>query len=129
MIRFNAVLGALALGGSLTGCASSAMPSTGADGVRCDFTVAFGSYASGIDTVLHERMTRSLAGDSRVASTLERNWGREGERTLCVRARNRGDVYVLFGEIEAMAAQAGGVRAPTTVARGAANFPAARTGE
>ena len=121
MIRFTAVLAAIAL----TGCASGATPPAGADGVRCDVTVAFGSYASGIDTVLHERIVRSLDGDSRVASKVERPWGREGERTLCVRARNRGDVDALFGELEAMAAQAGGLRAPTTVARGAANFPAA----
>jgi len=121
VIRLVAGLAAL----SLAGCASSATPSTGPDGVRCDVAVAFGSYASGIDTVLHERITRSLASDSRVASKIERPWGREGERTLCVRARNRGDVDALFGDLQAMAVQAGGLRGPTTVTRGAGNFPPA----
>ncbi len=119
LTRIAAVLGALAL----AGCASSARSSTGVDGVRCDFTVAFGSYGAGVDTVLKERMTRMLATDHRVAATVERRWGREGESTLCIRSRNSGDVDTLFGELEAMAAQEAGLRGPTRVARGRADFP------
>lgn len=115
MIRLASVLAAL----MLASCASTPAPS---DGIRCDMTVAFGSYASGIDTVLYERINRALTGDSRVAQSLERGWGREGERTLCIRTRNRGDIDALFGELQAMVAQAGGLRGPTSVALGNANW-------
>lgn len=122
MNRFAAVLSALAL----AGCASVAAPfPTGEGAAACDFTVAFGSYGSGVDTVLRERIVRALAGDRRVAGTQERRWGREGESTLCVNSRNNGDVDGLIGEINAMIAAQVDLRGPTAVARGGASFPPA----
>ena len=121
MSRFAAILTALTLGA----CASATPPPAPIDDAAapCDLTVAFGSYASGIDTVLHERIVRSLAGDSRVAGTRERAWGREGERTLCVVSRNNGDVEGLIADLNAMIQAQGDLRGPTTVLRGGANFP------
>lgn len=121
MSRIVACLSALALGA----CASTGAPRADAPTERCDMTVAFGSYGSGIDRVLHEQIVRFLAHDNRVGGVIERGWGREGETTLCVRTRNSGDMERLIAELRAMAASAGGIRAPTTVAYGATNFPRA----
>lgn len=117
MTRFTALLAALVL----TGCASTPVPNP----AGCDLTVTFGSYASGIDTVLRERIVRTLASDHRVARTEERRWGREGESTICIVSRNNGDVEGLSADLNAMIQAQGDLRGPTTVGRGSANFPPA----
>ena len=54
----------------------------------CTITVAFGSYAMGIDSPTLARMERTLQADRRVRRFTRHPWGREGEVTLCVYTRS-----------------------------------------
>ena len=53
----------------------------------CPLTIAFGSYAAGIDQPALARVERRLRTDRRVRQVTRHPWGREGEVTLCVRPR------------------------------------------
>jgi len=74
-------------------CASAAearLPRAGPGGppqvpANCPLTVAFHSYAAGIDRRVFARIEARLRVDRRVSSVTRHPWGREGEVTLCVR--------------------------------------------
>jgi hypothetical protein len=63
----------------------SAPAAEAADKGACALTVAFGSYAMGIDRSAYQRV-RALLRDKGVRRVTEQGYGREGEVTLCVEA-------------------------------------------
>ena len=65
----------------------------------CDLRIQFGSYAMGIDTQSEEAVRRLLGRDPSVSAVEVYPWGREGEKTLCVRIRSAADVERLFDEV------------------------------
>ena len=65
----------------------------------CDLRIQFGSYAMGIDSRSADSIERLLASDRAVAAVEAFPWGREGEKTLCVRVRSEADVDRLFNEV------------------------------
>ena len=91
---------------------------------QCDVTVAFGSYAMGIDQPTFARVERLLSHDRRVARSDQQRWGREGEVTICAKARRRADVAPLFYRIKALFPR--NPRGPLTVAAGGRKFQAGR---
>lgn len=104
-----------------TGSASAQSQSAPA---KCDVTVTFGSYAMGIDRPTFDKVDRLLARDRRVAKTDQQRWGREGEVTICAKARRRADIAPLFYRIKALFPR--NPRGPLTVAAGARKFSAGR---
>lgn len=68
---------------------------------NCELTIAFGSYAVGIDERAYEQIHRLLRSDRGVRAVTRHNWGREGELTLCARTRTRADAQRLFHAIRA----------------------------
>ncbi|MES2987111.1 MAG: hypothetical protein V4808_04320 [Pseudomonadota bacterium] len=91
---------------------------------KCDVTVSFGSYAMGIDRPTFERVERLLSRDRRVAKTDQQRWGREGEVTICAKARRRADIAPLFHRVRAMLPR--NPRGPVTVEAGSRTFTAGR---
>ena len=69
---------------------------------KCDVTVSFGSYAMGIDRPTFDKVERLLVRDRRVAKSDQQRWGREGEVTICAKARRRADIAPLFHRIKAL---------------------------
>ncbi len=57
----------------------------------CDVRIEFGSYAMGIDRTASAAIDRLLAEDPGVVSAEAFGWGREGEKTICVRVRSAAD--------------------------------------
>ena len=92
--------------------------------IDCDLTVAFGSYAGGIDAALHTRITEYLDADSRLRRTVERPWVREGERTICGFATTRDVVPGLISDLQKLIADHGVSSSWTEVAAGSKWFPA-----
>lgn len=87
------------------GCAARTAPAevtAAGPAASCSVTVTFGSYAAGIDRGVYETVVAMLAHDAGVSKTEEMHWGREGEVTLCVRTKTRGDAARLFGKIKAL---------------------------
>ncbi len=62
----------------------------------CALTIAFASYAMGIDRPAYRAVQQLLSADRAVRAVSEHRWGREGEVTLCARARSRADAERLF---------------------------------
>lgn len=91
---------------------------------ECDVKVTFGSYAMGIDQPAFERIDRLLSRDGRVGSSERQRWGREGEITICAKARRRSDVAALFYRVKALFPRK--PRGPLTVEAGARKFSAGR---
>jgi hypothetical protein len=69
---------------------------------NCRITVAFGSYAAGIDGPTLARMERMLQSDRRVQRFTRHPWGREGEVTLCIYARGTAGAGPLARQLRAM---------------------------
>ena len=65
----------------------------------CPLTIAFASYAMGIDRPAYSAVQRLLGADRAVRAVSEHRWGREGEVTLCARTRSRADAERLFRAI------------------------------
>ena len=69
---------------------------------NCPLTVSFGSYAMGIDSRTFDATLRLLSRDRAVTRIEQRNWGREGERTLCAVTRKPADARRLFTRVKAL---------------------------
>ena len=69
---------------------------------NCPLTVNFGSYAMGIDSAAFASIVRTLQYDRAVRGIEQRNWGREGERTLCVDVRKPAEVRRVFKRVKAL---------------------------
>jgi hypothetical protein len=80
-------------------CSPAARPAPPA--APCDLTIAFGSYAVGIDQSALARV-RAILADRTVRAVKDHGWGREGEVTLCVATRRPADAERLFGRIRAV---------------------------
>ncbi len=59
--------------------------------IDCPFTIGFSSYGAGIDRPALLRVEHMLGVNRAVRGVSRHLWGREGEVTLCVRARRQGD--------------------------------------
>lgn len=68
---------------------------------NCDVTVVFGSYAMGIDSQSYAKVEAYLKRRKAVRFTAT-NWGREGERTVCVDTNNRAQTRKVFTDIRNM---------------------------
>lgn len=68
---------------------------------NCPLVVVFGSYCAGIDQPTLERVDHYLAGERTVTAVSRHPWGREGEITLCVRARGSADLVRIGNRIRA----------------------------
>jgi len=62
----------------------------------CPLTIGFASYAMGIDMPSYRAVRQLLSADRAVRAVSEHRWGREGEVTLCARARSRAEAERLF---------------------------------
>jgi hypothetical protein len=67
----------------------------------CAVRVEFASYAVGIDQPALLRVQALLRRDHAVRAVAAERWGREGEVTLCVHLRRRGDVRRVFTRVKA----------------------------
>jgi hypothetical protein len=65
---------------------------------NCDVTVVFGSYAMGIDGVSFTRVEAYLKRRPNVRFT-STNWGREGEKTVCVDTRNARQTRRVYSDL------------------------------
>jgi hypothetical protein len=65
----------------------------------CPLSIAFGSYAMGIDRPTFEAVEALLAADPAVASVERRGRGREGETELCAEVSNDAEAERLFHRI------------------------------
>jgi hypothetical protein len=65
----------------------------------CPLVVSFGSYAMGIDSQAYSRIVGDLQYDRAVRGIEQHNWGREGERTLCVNVRKTSEARRVFNRI------------------------------
>jgi len=65
---------------------------------NCDVTVVFGSYAMGIDGKSFEKVEAYLKRRKAVKYAAT-NWGREGERTVCVDTRTKTQTRKVFTDI------------------------------
>ena len=91
----------------------------------CPLTISFGSYAMGIDSGAYGATLKLLSRDRGVVRIEQRNWGREGERTLCAVTRSRADARRLFARVKAMFPRK--PRGPLTVSlRGGAEYHSPR---
>lgn len=79
----------------------------------CPLVVSFGSYGAGIDRPTLVRVEALLARDRTVTNVARYPWGREGEVTLCVRARGNSDLVRIANRIRA--ALPARTRGPVTV--------------
>lgn len=69
---------------------------------NCPLTVSFGSYAMGIDGPAFDRIVMTLQYDRAVRGIEQQNWGREGERTLCVNIRKTSEARRVFARVKAL---------------------------
>ncbi|MEZ0242573.1 MAG: hypothetical protein ACAH11_04315 [Sphingomonas sp.] len=81
---------------------------------NCPLTVTFGSYAMGIDSRTYDATLKLLLRDRAVVRLEQRNWGREGEKTLCAVTRKSADARRLFARVKALFPRK--PRGPLTVA-------------
>jgi hypothetical protein len=92
---------------------------------NCALTVAFSSYAMGIDLGMLARVESLLAADRGVTKVERFGWGREGEMTLCATTRSGRDATRLFRAIVSLAPAK--PRGPVTVStRSGLTFSAPR---
>lgn len=68
---------------------------------NCPLLVVFGSYGAGIDRPTLDRVEHYLAGERTVTNVSRHPWGREGEVTLCVRARGSADLVRIGNRVRA----------------------------
>ena len=68
---------------------------------NCDVTVVFGSYAMGIDGQSYQKAEAYLKRRKGVRYT-STNWGREGERTICVDTKNKTQTRKVYADIRGM---------------------------
>jgi hypothetical protein len=80
----------------------------------CDVEVSFGSYGAGPDAALKDIILKLVDGDPGVAASQMKPWGREGESTLCLTAKDEATANRLYGTIAAQLPSTS-ARAPTTV--------------
>jgi hypothetical protein len=80
----------------------------------CPVLVRFGSFAMGIDRPAFEAVEQALRAAPRSPEITERPWGREGERDLCVAARDKGEAQALLN-IAREAVPARPLRGPVTI--------------
>lgn len=71
-------------------------------GAACDVRVEFASTAAGINRAAFERIARFVERRRDVSRARQWNWGREGERTLCLNARSRQAGVRVFRAIASM---------------------------
>ncbi|CAN5323352.1 hypothetical protein BH10PSE1_BH10PSE1_01320 [soil metagenome] len=90
--------------------AGTATPATAA----CDVEVSFGSFGAGVDAPLHGQILALTRANPDVTTSTEEPWGREGETTLCLMARDEAATDRLYGMIAAQLPSTS-TRAPTTV--------------
>ena len=69
---------------------------------HCPLAVSFGSYAMGIDSGAFDSILRTLQHDRAVTRIEQRNWGREGERTLCAVIRKPAEARRVFNRVKAL---------------------------
>jgi hypothetical protein len=55
----------------------------------CGIEISFGSYASGIDRGLFARAKEAVGKDERIQEAFSWPWGKEGERTLCLKGEEK----------------------------------------
>lgn len=68
---------------------------------NCDVTVVFGSYAMGIDGESYRKVEAYLKRRPKVKFT-STNWGREGEKTVCVDTRNAAQTRKVYADLRGM---------------------------
>lgn len=81
---------------------------------ECDVEVSFGSYGSGPDAALKDSILKLVSADPGVTASEMKPWGREGENTLCLTAKDEAAANRLYGTIAAQLPSTS-TRAPTTV--------------
>jgi hypothetical protein len=84
----------------------------------CAVSVDFGSYCCGIDDAALAETKAFIAASPRVTRHSVRNWGREGEVTLCLTTRNAADARALYAQLRRRLDGRKGV-GPVTVRLGA----------
>jgi hypothetical protein len=82
--------------------AGSAPASVAPGDENCSVTVVFGSYAMGIDRDSFQKVDRYLKRRAPAVHYTATNWGREGERTVCVTTRNGRMTRKVFSDIRGM---------------------------
>jgi hypothetical protein len=86
-----------------TACQTAPVPAQAPPGAEaCSLTVRFGSYAMGIDSSAAAAVDKALAGNRDVKGVSRSGWGREGEYTLCVTARDAAASGRLFDTVAAL---------------------------
>jgi hypothetical protein len=118
----TAVAASAALAMLSSACAAPAVippapPKPSSQAAACPLTVAFGSYAMGIDAATYARVEALLSADLAVTAVERTPWGREGEVTLCARTRSPADAERLLDSIAALFPAA--PRGPISVATAA----------
>jgi hypothetical protein len=92
----------IALVPALVATASVAHAAPQPRAAACPLTITFASYAMGIDGTAFAAVDRLLRRDRGVRAVARRNWGREGEVTLCVRTRSKSDARRLFARVKTL---------------------------
>ncbi|QTC91633.1 hypothetical protein [Brevundimonas goettingensis] len=81
---------------------------------ECDVEVSFGSYGAGPDAAVKDSILKLVSADPGVTASQMKPWGREGETTLCLTARDEAAANRLYGTLAAQLPSTS-TRAPTTV--------------
>jgi len=81
---------------------------------ECDVEVSFGSYGAGPDATLRDSIVSLIKADPAVTASEMKPWGREGETTLCLIAKDPAAANRLYGTLAAQLPSTS-TRAPTTV--------------
>ncbi len=81
---------------------------------ECDVEVSFGSFGAGPDVALRDSIVALVKADPGVTASEMKPWGREGETTLCLVAKDEAAANRLYGTLAAQMPSTS-TRAPTTV--------------
>jgi hypothetical protein len=81
---------------------------------ECDVEVSFGSYGAGPDAILRDSIVSLIKADPAVTASEMKPWGREGETSLCLIAKDPAAANRLYGTLAAQLPSTS-TRAPTTV--------------
>ena len=100
-MKLASLLGALTL---MAGCASaSEAPDTETASGGCDITVAFGSYAMGIDGQAADDVEAYVSGHPGLVTASQwTRWGREGEKTACLTTASADATRSVFSALRAL---------------------------
>lgn len=83
---------------------------------QCDVSVAFGSYAMGVDQRAYERVEAWVDSHPGLVSGYTTSaWGREGERTLCLTTDSRRATARVFSQLRGLV-RGRATRGPTEIA-------------